>query len=106
MTTLNGAKFLGLEDEMGSVCEGKLADLVLLDADPLADVQNLHGIYGVVKGGTYYSSADLRNLLGTGGGSTPNPVPAPASFWLLLSGLGATAAVGAVGRRRAGAAAR
>jgi cytosine/adenosine deaminase-related metal-dependent hydrolase len=62
MTTLNGAKFLGREDSMGSVAEGKNADLVLLDADPLASVKNLKEIYGVVRGGSYYSSDMLEAL--------------------------------------------
>jgi imidazolonepropionase-like amidohydrolase len=62
MTTLNGAKFLGREDRMGSVAEGKNADLVLLDADPLASVQNLKKIYGVVRAGSYYSPDMLETL--------------------------------------------
>ena len=39
MTTCNGAKFLGREARMGSVAEGKDANLVLLDADPTANAQ-------------------------------------------------------------------
>jgi hypothetical protein len=62
MTTLNGAKFLGREDSMGSVEEGKNADLVLLDADPVASVQNLKKLHGVVRGGSYYSSDTLEAL--------------------------------------------
>jgi hypothetical protein len=62
MTTLNGSKFLGRETTMGSVAEGKNADLVLLDADPLAGVQNLKAIHGVVRGGKYYSAGALGDL--------------------------------------------
>lgn len=62
MTTLNGAKFLGREGTAGSVDAGKDADLVLLDADPTADVQNHHRIAGVVRGGTYYSKNALESL--------------------------------------------
>ena len=51
MATLNGARFLGREAELGSVEPGKLADLLLLDADPTADVQHLRRIVAVVKGG-------------------------------------------------------
>ena len=40
IATHNGAVFLGKADDMGSVEEGKLADLVLLNADPVADIDN------------------------------------------------------------------
>ena len=49
--TLNAAIFMGKEREMGSVEEGKLADLVLLSADPLADISNAQEIEMVIKGG-------------------------------------------------------
>ena len=49
--TLNAAIFMGKEREMGSVEEGKLADLVLLSADPLADNSNAQKIDMVIKGG-------------------------------------------------------
>lgn len=62
MTTLNGAKFLGREKTMGSVARGKVADLVLLDANPVADVGNLHRISAVVRRGTYYSTAALTEM--------------------------------------------
>jgi cytosine/adenosine deaminase-related metal-dependent hydrolase len=62
MTTLNGAKFLGRESSMGSVAEGKDANLVLLDANPIASVQNLHRIAGVVRAGAYHSAADLAAM--------------------------------------------
>jgi imidazolonepropionase-like amidohydrolase len=59
MATLNPARFLGLDDELGTVEPGRAADLVLLDADPIADVANLHRISAVVRAGAYYSAADL-----------------------------------------------
>ena len=62
MTTLNGAKFLGREATMGTVAVGKDANLVLLDANPMASVQNLHRIAGVMRAGTYYSAAALAQL--------------------------------------------
>ena len=49
--TLNAAIFLGKERELGSIEEGKLADVVLLDADPLADIRNAQEINMVIKGG-------------------------------------------------------
>ena len=51
IATLNGAKFLGLERELGSIEPGKLADLVLLGADPTGDIRNVQQIELVMKGG-------------------------------------------------------
>ena len=62
MTTSNAAVFLGTTADMGSVSEGKFADLVLLDADPLNSINNLHGIAGVVRGGRYYDRGRLDSL--------------------------------------------
>lgn len=58
-TTLNGAEFLGRQASMGTVAEGKTADLVLLDANPLASVAHLGRISGVVLKGRYFSKAQL-----------------------------------------------
>jgi imidazolonepropionase-like amidohydrolase len=62
MTTLNGAKFLHRDATMGTVEVGKDANLVLLDANPIASVQNLHRIDAVVRGGVYYSRDDLDQI--------------------------------------------
>jgi hypothetical protein len=62
MTTLNAAEFLGRTATMGDVMVGKNADLVLLDANPVDSVQNLHRIVGVVRAGFYYSSRDLDDI--------------------------------------------
>ena len=62
MTTLNGARFLNREATMGSVAVGKEANLVLLNANPLDSVQNLHGIYAVIRNGRYYSADALTEL--------------------------------------------
>jgi imidazolonepropionase-like amidohydrolase len=66
MTTLNGAKFLGREATMGTVEAGKNADLVVLAANPLSDVRNLHRIDAVVHSGIYYSRSDLDALQKSG----------------------------------------
>ncbi|WP_236796860.1 amidohydrolase family protein [Amycolatopsis sp. GM8] len=62
MTTVDGAEFLGLADRIGSVEEGKAADLVLLDADPLRDVRSLRAIAGVCRAGRYHDRADLDRI--------------------------------------------
>jgi imidazolonepropionase-like amidohydrolase len=51
IATLNGAVFLGKERDMGSIEEGKIADLVLLAADPTADIRNAGQVVEVIKGG-------------------------------------------------------
>jgi len=61
--TINPARFLGRETELGTVAEGKLADLVLLDASPLDDIGNTKRIAAVVLNGRYFSRADLDRLL-------------------------------------------
>ena len=62
MTTLDGTKLLGKDAHAGSVEEGKDANLVMLDANPMESVQNLHGIYAVVRGGNFYSKQALEGL--------------------------------------------
>ncbi len=62
MTTLDAARFLGREETDGSVEEGKNANLVLLDANPLESVDNLHGVDGVVQAGRYSSRGVLERL--------------------------------------------
>ena len=61
--TLNPAKFLGREAEMGTVEKNKIADLVLLDANPLDEIGNTRRIRGVVLAGRYFARADLDRML-------------------------------------------
>jgi imidazolonepropionase-like amidohydrolase len=49
--TVNGARMMGLERDAGIVAPGRLADLVVLDADPLADIGNASRIHRVIKAG-------------------------------------------------------
>lgn len=57
--TLDAAKYLDADESLGTVESGRLADLVLLDADPLADIRNARKIAAVVLGGKYLPRARL-----------------------------------------------
>jgi hypothetical protein len=61
--TLNPARFLGRVADMGTVAEGKVADLVLLDANPLDDIDNTRRIRGVLLAGRYFNRAALDRML-------------------------------------------
>lgn len=61
--TLAPAEFFGREKEMGSVEKNKIADLVLLDANPLADIKNIRKIWAVVLNGRLLTRADLDKML-------------------------------------------
>jgi imidazolonepropionase-like amidohydrolase/Tol biopolymer transport system component len=50
--TIDGARYLGMDSTLGSVTAGKLADLVVLDADPREDLQNTTRIHMVIHNGT------------------------------------------------------
>jgi len=61
--TVRPARFLGLLDRLGTVEEGKVADLVLLEANPLEDIRNTRKIAAVIVGGRYLARTDLDLLL-------------------------------------------
>jgi imidazolonepropionase-like amidohydrolase len=61
--TLNPARYFERTDELGTVAAGKLADLVLLDANPLEDITNTRLIHAVVADGRLYRRARLDSLL-------------------------------------------
>jgi imidazolonepropionase-like amidohydrolase len=62
--TLEPARFLHREATLGTVVPGKLADLVLLDADPLADIRNTTRVRAVIANGRLFDRAALDALLG------------------------------------------
>lgn len=61
--TRNPAVYLERLQDFGTVEKGKIADLVLLDADPLQDIRNTRRIAAVVWGGRFFSRADLDRML-------------------------------------------
>ena len=61
--TINGADYIGAADEIGSLEKGKLADLIIMDKNPLEDIQNSNSvIYTMVNGRLY--DVDTMNEIG------------------------------------------
>lgn len=61
--TLNPARFLGATDSMGTVAAARVADLVLLDANPLEEIGNVRRIHAVVAGGRLIDAGERERLL-------------------------------------------
>ncbi len=57
--TINGARFMGKEKDLGSIREGKLADLLVLEKNPLEDIKNTGSIYRVIKNGESHNPEQL-----------------------------------------------
>ena len=72
--TMNGAESIGLEKQLGSLEPGKLADLLVLNSNPLDDIQNSRDLLYVVKNGVVYSSDTLDEIW-------PKPSTFPPFFW-------------------------
>ena len=62
IATADGAYFHGLEGELGSIGTGMLADLVVLNSDPLVDIRNTLDIRYVMKAGRLYDGATLDQV--------------------------------------------
>jgi imidazolonepropionase-like amidohydrolase len=61
--TVGPARFARLDDRLGTLSAGKIADIVLLDADPLTNIRNTRRIFAVVQAGRLFSRAELDELL-------------------------------------------
>ena len=66
--TINNARALNQQDRLGTVAPGKLADLVILNADPTLDIRNTRQIDAVVRGGLLCDPATILRA-----GLTPGP---------------------------------
>jgi imidazolonepropionase-like amidohydrolase len=62
VATINGAKYLGLDQDLGSIEAGKLADLVVLDKDPLESIRNSDSVSQVMLNGRLYDAKTLNEI--------------------------------------------
>jgi hypothetical protein len=60
--TLHGARYLGMDGDLGSLEPGKLADLVILDGNPLEDIQQTENVVYVMVNGRIYDAETLNEL--------------------------------------------
>ncbi|WP_236636890.1 amidohydrolase family protein [Sinomicrobium soli] len=75
MATINGARAIGLDEDLGSVTEGKIADLVVMNKNPLEDIRNTNTIEYVIKNGRVYEAETLKEIM-------PDTRKAPTYYWL------------------------
>ena len=75
------AEHMGMQDSLGTIEPGKLADLVLLDADPLRDIANTTRIVGVFRRGEYLDREAIDRLLEEvrAGLQAPHALPSPVN---------------------------
>lgn len=62
-TTINSAKMLGIEDRAGTIEVGKIADMVLLDKNPLEDITHTRSILGVMTQGKWLDNQTIQEML-------------------------------------------
>jgi len=62
VATIFGAEAIGLDKDLGSIETGKLADLVIMDRNPLTDIRNTDSISHVMKNGELYEAETLNQI--------------------------------------------
>lgn len=62
IASMHGAKFLGMDQDIGSLTVGKLGDLMVLDGNPLVDIRQTANIRYVMKAGTLYDAMSLDEV--------------------------------------------
>ena len=60
--TVNGAELLGMESELGTLEEGKLADLIVLEKSPLDDIMNTENVIYTMVNGRLYDTETMNEL--------------------------------------------
>lgn len=60
--TINGAKYLGMDHQIGSLKPGKLADLIILDANPLENIQHTEQVKYTMVNGRLYDAASMNEI--------------------------------------------
>jgi imidazolonepropionase-like amidohydrolase len=60
--TILGAKSIGLDKDLGSIEKGKLADLIVLDRNPLENIRNTESISMVMMNGRLYDAKTLNEV--------------------------------------------
>jgi imidazolonepropionase-like amidohydrolase len=61
--TVNPARYMAILDRTATVEEGKEADMILLNSNPLEDINNTRSIYHIFNGETWYDEAGVKDLL-------------------------------------------